>query len=298
MGDAPRAASGAGEPEPAAEPSSGRNVPVAVVSGVALAIVFLGTLLVSPYAFTTFVAVVLVIGVLELDTAFRAKGLSPATPVSLLAVPLFCYGAYAGGATAQSAGLGLVALGVAVWWLFQRRPRPARDGAEGQQPAPAGESLGASVLVCVWVPFLASFIGLLLARDAGIWFVMATVALTVTADIGAFAWGYQFGRHKIASVSPGKTWEGVAGGLATTLVLAAAVTAWLPGFDLPTALVLAVGVTAAATAGDLTESLVKRDLEVKDLGRIIPGHGGIMDRIDGLLFAMPTAHLLLVAIGA
>ena len=154
--------------------------------------------------------------------------------------------------------------------------------------------------MALWVPFLASYIGLLLARpDGGRWYLMMAIALAVTNDIGAYAFGNRSGRHKMApSVSPGKTWEGLVGGWLTVLLLAATVTTrTVPGVDLIPALVIGTGITIAATIGDLAESLVKRDLGLKDLGTVLPGHGGVMDRVDAILFCLPTAHLLLLAFG-
>jgi phosphatidate cytidylyltransferase len=99
------------------------------------------------------------------------------------------------------------------------------------------------------------------------------------------------------AVSPAKSWEGFAGGLATVLVVAATIVANVPGFDLALALVFGVACFLAGTAGDLAESMVKRDLGVKDLGGIVPGHGGIMDRADAVIFALPVAHAVLSAFG-
>jgi phosphatidate cytidylyltransferase len=148
------------------------------------------------------------------------------------------------------------------------------------------------------VPFLASFVGLLLARPEGRWLVIATVALTVTSDTAAYAVGSRYGRHQLApSVSPAKSWEGFAGGLLAVLVVAVVIVPRLPGLDLPAALLLGVGVFLAATLGDLTESMVKRDLGIKDLGVSLPGHGGVMERADAVIFALPAAHLLLTAVG-
>jgi phosphatidate cytidylyltransferase len=279
--------------------SLGRNLPLAIASGVALAVLFLGTLFLSPIAFLGFIAVLVVIALLELDGAFRSKGLRPAVPVAIGAGLVMHFGAYTGGASAQSLGLVLLVLGALAWTLLD----PGRSRGPGTPPDAAGlgpvtGSLGATFLMALWVPFLASFVSLLLARDDGPWIVMAAVALAVTNDIGAFAFGSRFGRHKLApSVSPAKSWEGFAGGVFTVLVLAGLVTARVPGFDLPTALVFGFAIAVASTVGDLAESLVKRDLGVKDLGNIIPGHGGIMDRVDAIVFALPTAHLVLLALG-
>ncbi|CAN5664337.1 hypothetical protein BH24ACT14_BH24ACT14_03860 [soil metagenome] len=276
----------AGPPTPAHR-TLGRNLPAAIAVGLGLATLFLATLFIHPVAFLIFIAVMVTLALFELDRAFRSKGLQPAMPVALAAGLVLFFGAYVGGPGAQSAGLALLVVGAAAWALLNR---------DVQRPA---SSMGVTCLMVLWVPFLASYIGLLLARPQGEWFVMATVALTVSSDIGAFAFGSRYGRHKLApSVSPAKSWEGFAGGLATALILAASVTAHVPGFTWSTALALAVGVCVAATIGDLAESMVKRDLDVKDLGGILPGHGGIMERADAIIFALPAAHLLLLALGS
>lgn len=276
-----------GVPVPGKRPvGPGRNLPVAIASGVLLAGVFLGTLFFSPVLFLVFWCALIVTALFELDKALRSKGLRPATPVALGAGLVIVVGTYQLGATAQVFGLALLLLGAMAWSLL--------DADRSNVMA----NLGATCLMGLWVPFLASFAVSLLIRPEGHWYVMAAVALAVTGDIGAYGFGSGFGRHKMApSISPAKTWEGFAGGLLTVLVVAAAITARVPGFDLPTALVFGVGVFLAATTGDLAESMVKRDLGVKDLGGIVPGHGGIMDRADAIIFALPVAHAVLTLFG-
>lgn len=265
----------------------GRDLPVAIASGVAMAVLYAVALLSHPYAFLTFVALIVLLGLLELDAAFRARGLRPATLVAAGAGMVMIYGAHADGPGAQSLGLVLLALGAVAWSMLGS----ARERVAG--------SIGATCLMAVWVPFQASFAGLLLAREQGALLVSAVVSLAVTTDIAAFAWGSMLGRSKLApTVSPSKTWEGLAGAVLTVLLLAGILTAALvDGLSVLQAMALGAGIAFAATLGDLAESLVKRDLGLKDLGRTIPGHGGIMDRVDGLLFALPTAHLILVAFG-
>lgn len=268
---------------------AGRNLPVAIAVGLTLSAVFLVTIAVGAYAFLTFVAVLTVVAQLELDRAFRAHQTTPATLIAIGAGLVMLYGAYASGEAAQAVGLVVLILGGMVWTLLDNRRRNV------------AASLASTCLIGLWVPFLASYAALLLRRPdgSGRLLTMAVIALTVTNDIGAYAFGSPWGRHKLAPrVSPGKSWEGLAGGLATVLVLAGLVTARLiPGLGVAGALALGAGIVAAATIGDLSESLVKRDLGVKDLGRILPGHGGVMDRIDGMLFALPVAHFILVAFG-
>lgn len=273
--------------EPQPRGSLGRNLPVAIASGVALASVFIGALLFHPLALLAFLAVLAAIALLELDAAFREQGLRPATPVALGAGLVMLFGTYVTGPSAQSLGLVLLVIGSLAWTLLDT----------GRRRVVA--SLGATFLMTLWVPFLVSFLGLLLVRENGVWLVLAAVALSATNDIGAFAFGSRFGRRKLApSVSPAKSWEGFAGGMATTLAIAASITGpFVPGFTMTEALIVAAGVAVASTIGDLAESLVKRDLGIKDLGKVIPGHGGIMDRADAVIFAMPAAHLILVALG-
>lgn len=301
-------------PDGPAGGAPGRNLPVAIGSGLALAVAFLVALFVEPLVLLAFVAVLAGVALHELDTAMRAKGHRPATPVVGGAGIVMLFGGYLHGPSALAVGLVLAMAGSVVWVLVVERLGVLADAGaseEGQHEdaggaaaalaaarARVGGDVAASALMTCWVPLLVGFLALLLTHRHGEWFLMATVALTVTSDIGAYAFGTRFGRSKMApSVSPAKTWEGFAGGLLTVGVIAAVITAQLPGFTLALALALGVSVTLAATVGDLTESLIKRDLGVKDLGRLIPGHGGVMDRVDGILFALPTAHVLLALLG-
>lgn len=272
--------------EPTRRPT-GRNLPVAIASGIALAATFIGALVLHPLALLGFLAVLATIALLELDVAFRERGLRPATPLAMGAGLVMLFGTYLEGSSAQSLGLVLLVIGTLAWTLLDT----------GRRRVVA--SIGATLLMALWVPFLVSFLGLLLLRPDGAWIVVTVVTLSVVSDIGAFAFGSRFGRHKLApSVSPAKSWEGLAGGLGTTLVVAASIAGpFVPGLDLAEALLVAAGVAVASTVGDLAESLVKRDLGVKDLGTVIPGHGGIMDRADAVIFALPAAHLILVALG-
>ena len=273
-------------PQAPGKRGSGRNLPVAIASGLTLAGLFLGSVAWSPWAFLTFIAVLVVLALFELDKAFRLQGWRPATPVVIGAGMVTVYGAYSHGSDGQTLGLALTLMGSAVWIMLD------------SDRTSATASLAASCLMGMWVPFLASFAALLIARPEGRWAIAAAIALAVTSDISAFAFGSKLGRHKMApSVSPGKTWEGLAGAIFTTLLVGALITARVPGFDLMSALAVALGASVAATIGDLAESMVKRDLGVKDLGGIIPGHGGIMERADGVIFALPVVHLILLALG-
>jgi phosphatidate cytidylyltransferase len=162
------------------------------------------------------------------------------------------------------------------------------DGPAGYQ-----RDLLAAVLVAVYVPFLGAFAVLLDRPDDGRFRVIAGLGAVVLSDIGGYVAGVFFGRHAMApTVSPKKTWEGTAGSLVIAAIgisilfpLLFHVTWWHGAL-------FGLGVSAAAVLGDLAESLLKRDLRVKDMSNLLPGHGGLMDRLDSVLFAAPTAFVL------
>lgn len=272
---------------PSTPHSGGRNLPVAITTGVLLALAFLGSIAVSPWLLLAFVAVVAAGALTEVDGAVRRTGARPATPIAFLSGAVMFFGTYVAGDGALVVGVGVLALGAPLWVLLDRARHLVTT------------SVAATFLMTLWVPFLASFLGLLLARPDGEWYVMSTIALAVSNDIGAFAFGSAFGRHRLApTISPAKSWEGFAGGVVTVLVLAGFVTPLLvAALGTVQALIFGAAIAVSATLGDLVESMIKRDLGIKDLGRIIPGHGGIMDRVDAMLFALPTAHLVLLALG-
>lgn len=309
------AAGGAGDERP--KRSAGRNLPAAIASGLALGALFLVGLFVEELVALGLVMVLAGFALHELHIALRGQGLRPATPVVAGAGIVMVFGSYLHGPSAFAVGLVLALVGALAWALVIARLYPLRGpgdgaaapeggaeagapGAAEAEPTPSGPSadLAASALMVGWVPLMAGFVGLLLDRPGGEWYLAAAIALSVSNDIGAYAFGNRFGRRKMAPhVSPAKTWEGFAGGLATVVLLAVVVTARGAEFTVAIAAIFGVAVVIASTVGDLTESLIKRDLGVKDLGSMIPGHGGVMDRVDGILFALPTAHVVLTLFG-
>lgn len=265
-------------------PRGGRNLTLAVGSAVLFAVLFLSAVLVGGWALVAFIAVVLVIAVLEVDAALRGVGVRPPTLVVLVAGVGMLAATYAYGPTGQLVGLAVMVLAVLLWPL-----------ADARDPAPLA-SMGGGMLIAAWIPFLGSFLALLLRRPEGEWYVVLTVALTAASDIFAYAVGYRMGRHKLApAVSPGKTWEGVIGGAVGAMIVAGVLGPLLISrLDVLLAIALGVLVAVVAVIGDLAESAIKRSLGVKDLGRVLPGHGGIMDRVDAMLFTLPAAHLVLL----
>lgn len=267
--------------------ASGRNLPVAITVGVVLAAAFLGALYTSTLAFTGIVLVLAIVGVLEAGHVLAT--LDPPRPVSrpvlVAGVTVLLVGAYVLGPAGQTLGLLVLLLGGFVWNLALL---PRIDVVR---------KLGATTLLGVWVGLLASYAVLLATRpEDGPTAVLTVIGAAIFGDIGGYVFGRLLGRHRIApTVSPNKTWEGLLGGLLLAGVLAALV---LPRvgelFDGPLpAVAVALLCVLAGFVGDLAESMVKRDLGVKDLGSLLPGHGGVLDRVDGLLVALPVGYYAL-----
>jgi phosphatidate cytidylyltransferase len=262
---------------------SGRNLPVAIGVGVVLGGTFLGSLFLDPLAFTLVIVTLSVIAVLEASSVLQ--GLATPRPVSrpvlVVGVVTIQLGAWLLGPEGQTLGLLVLVLGAFVWSLVAL---PRQDVVA---------KLGTTILLGCWVGLLASYGVLLATLDDGVVAVLAVVGAAIMGDIGGYAFGRLFGRTRIApTVSPNKTWEGLVGG-----VVLAGVLAWfvlpLVGdlFERPlVGVAVAVLSVLAGFVGDLTESMVKRDLGVKDLGDLLPGHGGILDRVDGLLLALPVGY--------
>jgi len=263
---------------------AGRNLSLAVGSAVVFAVLFLAVAFTSNWAMIGFIAIVMVIAMLEVDAALRTADLRPPTAVVLIGGLAMLVGAFVFGAMGQLAGLAMTFFGVLIWSLAAEDATPLR-------------SAGGALLIALWIPFLASFLSLLLRRDGGEWYVVITVALTAASDIAAYAFGSQLGRRRLApAVSPAKTWEGFIGGVAATMLVAGVgVPLLVDTVSVGRAVALGALIAVVATVGDLAESAVKRSLGIKDLGTLLPGHGGMMDRVDAMLFTLPVTHLVLLA---
>jgi phosphatidate cytidylyltransferase len=189
------------------------------------------------------------------------------------------FGAYRSVHAGQAVGVLVLFLGTIAWLLADARRHDVV------------RTLATTLLLGLWTGFLGSFAVLLVNRpEDGAIAVLAVIGSAVFGDIGGYATGVMLGRHKIAPhISPNKTVEGLVGGVVVTAVLAAVVLPLVGDlFDVTSAVAVAVVCVLAGFVGDLTESMIKRDLGVKDLGRVIPGHGGILDRVDGILLALPV----------
>ncbi|MFF8279457.1 phosphatidate cytidylyltransferase [Streptomyces lateritius] len=271
-------------PQPPQKKSAGRDLGAAIGVGVGLGAVIIASLFIWKATFVGVIAVAVVVGLWELTSRLQErKGVrAPLVPLAVGGAAMVVAG-YVRGAEGAWVAMALTALAVLVWRMTEPPEGYLKDVTAG-------------VFAAFYVPFLATFVALMLTADDGPQRVLMFLVLTVVSDTGAYAIGWRFGKHKLAPrISPGKTREGLLG--AVTFAMAAGALcmqfliedgSWWQG------LVLGFAVAASATLGDLGESMIKRDLGIKDMGTLLPGHGGIMDRLDSLLPTAPVVWLLLV----
>jgi phosphatidate cytidylyltransferase len=189
--------------------------------------------------------------------------------------------AYAGGSEPMLVAVTLTVIAVLLWRLPENPDGFVRDVTAG-------------VFVTMYLPLLAGYAALLLRADDGADRVVVFIAVTVLSDIGGYVAGVLFGRHPMApTISPKKSWEGFAGSALFTAVGGALLVTLLLDGQWWEGVVIGLAAMVAGTLGDLGESMIKRDLGIKDMGSLLPGHGGIMDRLDSLLLAAPVTYLLL-----
>ncbi|NIZ93543.1 phosphatidate cytidylyltransferase [Kineosporiaceae bacterium B12] len=260
--------------------------------GFALGGVLVLSLFVRREAYVVLVVAATVYGSIEMARAFRSRHLQvPVLPVAAGALAMVP-GAYVGGGATLAVAYALTVFAILAW----RFVTPSGD-AGSPLVTPGIRDVAAAVFTVTYVPLLASFTLLMLREPQGAWRVLLFVVLVVASDIGGFAAGVAFGRHPMApSVSPKKSWEGLAGSFAAGAVLGALCLPLMLDGSWWGGALLGLAAVAIATLGDLSESMLKRDLGIKDMGDLLPGHGGVMDRLDSLLPAAPVVHLLLVVL--
>lgn len=260
---------------------AGRDLPAAIAVSLGLGVAIVGSLVVYKPLFLVVVAAAIGVALWELSSALAARGTS--TPLALMVVgsTAMLVGAYYGGTRVLVVVFAVSALVTTVWRMSRGQDGFVRD-------------VTATVFCLVYAPFFAGFVALMLAAGDGVGRVVTFVVVTIASDIGGYAVGVVLGRHPMApSISPKKTWEGFAGSVVGCAV--AGVVCVLTLLDGPwwVGLVLGAVVAAAATLGDLLESLIKRDLGVKDMSSVLPGHGGMTDRLDSLLASASVVWLVL-----
>ena len=272
---------------------AGRNLPAAV----GVAVVLIGAVLASLFFYKILFVGVVVAG------AFARKGIRlPMAPLWLgslgMAVCAWTIGAEA------ALGAYLATAGSCVLWCFMDQAE-AESGTDLEAPdhmvprtdehdaARRSRSVeaSASVFAATYLPFLASFAVLVTAQDHGVGKVLMLIALPVANDTGGWLAGITLGRHPMAPrVSPKKSWEGFAGSMIATVCTGAGCL-WALGEPWWAGAALGAAIVVVSTLGDLGESLLKRDLGLKDMGTLLPGHGGLMDRLDSILVAAPVVYV-------
>lgn len=273
-----------GPAAPAAErkPSrAGRNLPVAIGVGLLMGGVAILTLFTVKATFLLYVAALVGIALWELSRALDSRGIHLSLlPVAAGGVAMLTLAYWEGDRDALAA-LAVTFVVLLAWRL--------RGGVNGYV-----RDVTANVFTLAYMPLMALFVALMLARPDGDRRALLFLIVTVCSDVGGYFAGILFGRHPMApAISPKKTWEGLAGSVAFCLAGGAVGLTLLLHGQLWQGLVLGAAAVAAATLGDLAESMIKRDLAIKDMGTVLPGHGGILDRIDSLLIMAPVVWLLL-----
>ncbi|MER7555292.1 phosphatidate cytidylyltransferase [Nocardioides sp. NPDC126508] len=270
---------------------AGRNLPAAIGSAVVLLVAIALSLMFVKTAFMLIVVGCVVAATWELHRGLMAKDMDVPEQPLMVGGTVMVLVAYFLGSDALVTATAVTALVIMLWVL--------RRGVDGYVRTSA-----ASVLTLFYLPFLGSFVALMLREgggwtsgglsDDGVRGIIVWVLLTIMSDIGGYVAGVLFGKHPMAPViSPKKSWEGFVGSVVFTVATGVGLVVWL--LDGPWWVGVALGVVACVMAvlGDLVESVIKRDLGIKDMSQIIPGHGGLMDRLDSLLATVAPVWLIL-----
>ena len=263
---------------------TGRNLPAAIGVGLLLGGLVVLTLFTIKATFLLYVGIILAVALWEFSHALQSRDIHlPLVPIVAGGVAMVTL-AYWMQARWALGALGLTGIGVLGWRL--------RGGADGYV-----RDVTAGIFTLLYLPLAAVFVALMLAEPDGSHRAFIFVVLTVCSDTGAYLAGILFGKHPmVPSISPKKTWEGLGGGAVLCLATGAVMVPGLLGGHVWQGLLLGAAAVAVASLGDLVESMIKRDLQIKDMGHLLPGHGGIMDRLDSLIVMAPLVWLLLAVL--
>ncbi|NMR19579.1 phosphatidate cytidylyltransferase [Cellulomonas fimi] len=274
----------AGPAAPPQVPRSGRNVPVAIVVGLLLLGAVGASLFWHKEIFLGLALLAVGAALWELAQALARRDIHlPLLPLLVGAVGILV-SSYVAGSEALLVSFMLTAGGVVVWRVL-----------DGTGPA-ALRDANAGIFAAAYLPFMAGFAMIMLSMPDGARRVLLFVLLAVASDVGGYVAGVLVGRHPLApAVSPKKTWEGLAGSVVLSCVVGAIGIAWGFGANPLIGVGLGLATVITATVGDLSESLLKRDLQLKDMGSLLPGHGGVLDRLDSMLLSAPVVYLVLLA---
>lgn len=259
---------------------TGRNLVVAITVGLSLGGLVLLTLLTVKTTFLVLAGAAQLLALWELSRAVATRGLRIALPPVALGGAAMVAAAYWASGTVALAALVLTVIVLLAW----RLPR----GADGYM-----RDVTVSVFAVAYLGLTGAFLAAMLAPPDGAMRVLSFVILTVCSDVGGYFAGIVAGRHPMTpTISPKKTWEGFAGSVAACLIGGCVLLPTLLHGHVWQGIVAGAAAVVAATLGDLAESMIKRDLAIKDMGSVLPGHGGVLDRIDSLLITGPVLWLV------
>ncbi len=269
--------------------AGGRDLPTATIVGVGMLVALCFAYFLGAAVLMLLSAVVVTASALELFNLIQHRGFRPATLLGVAAVVAVMLAAYWRGEVSVGLILALLFVTTMLWYML---------GVVDARPV---VNVGLTVMTFVWIGVFGSYASLVLRLPHGKQLLMLPILVTVAADVGAYFAGSSIGSRPLApATSPGKTWEGVIGGGVAAIVLSF-ILSRLPFFSKfwsgKHALLLGLVVAVVGPVGDLCESMVKRDLDLKDSGSFIPGHGGLLDRFDALLFVLPATYYLVLYLG-
>lgn len=277
---------------------AGRNLPAAILVGSAIGGALITVLQLAPRWWVAVVAGGVLVASHEVVRRFRGAGyVIPVIPL-LIGGQATLWLTWPYRAVGALAGFGGTVVVCMVWRLLSRHGRMASSGADSAAPVHYLRDISATIFLAAWVPLFASFGALLVYHPHdGAGRVYCLMIGVVCADVGGYAVGVLFGKHPmVPAISPKKSWEGLIGSFALGIPATTLAATYLTGKPPWIGVLLGVVVVITAVLGDLVESQVKRDLGIKDMGRLLPGHGGLMDRLDGVLPAAVATWIVLTLV--
>jgi len=276
---------------------AGRDLPAAILVGASIGGVLIATLVFAPRYWVVLVALAILVATHEVVRRLRAAGyVIPVIPLLVggQAMVWLTWPFHVAGALA---GYGATAVVCMFWRLFMQDNSKRPEPFAGSPSANYLRDTSATVFLATWVPLFASFAALLIYPKDGPGRVFCLMVTVVASDVGGYAVGVLFGKHPmVPAISPKKSWEGFAGSLIFGITAAILTATFLAHKALWVGALLGVVLVLTCTLGDLVESQVKRDLGIKDMGRLLPGHGGLMDRLDGVLPSAVAAWIVLTLV--
>lgn len=271
---------------------SGRNLLVAIAIGLLLGLSFLASLFFIEELFIVFLVAAAGVGTYEFATALRHVHRDIPRFASVIGVSAQIVCAYYWGSQGLLWSLGTALFFVGSWRLLELIRKDHRTGIRN-----VFLDLGIGNFLQIYIGFLLSFCALLLREDRGEWWILSFVIIVVVIDTSALGFGVLFGKHKfVPKISPSKTWEGFLGGALSACITGVLSAIFILDRPFLHGLILALALVFTATIGDLIESMMKRDLGVKDMSTLLPGHGGIMDRLDSMLPSCLAAFVVFQAL--